>query len=137
MTRMRQRNLAIVWKLVQMVVSSYGKEFQGASVIVIRKYVTVKMASLFRGIWLSTFLVQKGKSWSWGLPAEYGKKNNKMVGWWLLWRLYSNFMGLLLVGMSETLVTTIRLLFMFTRCLWNQCLCNWGGTSAALHWRDS
>lgn len=61
-TRMRQRNSVIVWKLVQMVVSSYGKEFRGASVIVIRKFATVRMASLFRGIWLSTFPVGIGKS---------------------------------------------------------------------------
>lgn len=106
---MRQRNSATVWKLVQMVVSSYGKEFQGASVTVIRKFVIVRMDSLFKGIWLSTFLVGIGKSWSWGLLAVYGKKNKKwkddecLIRW-----LYSKSMGLLHVAMSEALIILIR-----------------------------
>lgn len=104
---MRQRNLAIVWKLVQMVVSSYGKEFQGASVTVIRKFVIVRMDSLFKGIWLSTFLVGIGKSWSWGLLAVYGKKNKKWKDR-CLGGLYSMSMGLLHVAMSEALIILIR-----------------------------
>lgn len=58
----RQRNSATVWKLVLMDVGLYGKESQGASVTATGKFVTARMGLLFRGTWLSTFLVEIGQS---------------------------------------------------------------------------
>lgn len=74
----RQRNSATVWKLVLMDVGLYGKESQGASVTATGKFVTARMGLLFRGTWLSTFLVEIGQSWSWGLLGAYGKKNEEI-----------------------------------------------------------